>query len=54
MKKLVKMAILPKYRPGYGSINVVWSRDGLCPTITYNAGRGNSPLILVEESDYNE
>lgn len=53
MKKLIKIATLPNYRPGYGDINVVYHKDGLSPTITYNAGHGNAPLIMerIEDED---
>lgn len=48
MKRLIKLAVLPKYRPGYGDINVVYDQGGVCPTITANCSHGNAPLILLE------
>ncbi len=51
MKRLIKLGVLPKYRPGYGDINVVYDRGGICPTITANCSHGNAPLVLVEVND---
>lgn len=51
MKKLIKIATLPHYRPGYGDINIVYDGGGICPTITANASHGNAPLILMERKE---
>lgn len=52
IKALVKIAVLPNYRPsGFDKANVVWGRNGLCPTITTAFAKANQPMIFVREED---
>ncbi len=52
IKALVKIAVLPNYRPsGFDKCNVVWGGRGLCPTITLAFAKANQPMIFVREED---
>lgn len=52
MKKLIKIATLPNYRPsGFKDCNIVLGEGGLCPTITGQCAHSNAPLILVERAE---
>lgn len=50
IKALVRIAVLPNYRPsGFNKCNIVWGRDGLCPTITLAFAKANQPMIFTRD-----